>query len=205
MAYYKIRPRSGTGDQWRTANPVLLEREVGYEVPSDRIGSGAIKMKMGDGITPWNDLPYAIDPESVENTPVIGDEWVNNKSYDVGDYCIYKNKLWKCLVQNIDVAPSEGTYWHNTNITSITKELNSSLVKVDIATGTTNSGGGFNISLDPNYYMITNAIALNTDTNIIVRILPSDGLYWFVPLHVTESKNYPYTEFTVMYSYVKYR
>lgn len=60
MSYYKIRPRSGTANQWSTANPVLKEREIGFEVPNGGVGTGTVKMKMGDGITAWNDLPYAI-------------------------------------------------------------------------------------------------------------------------------------------------
>lgn len=60
MSFYKIRPRSGTADQWRSANPVLAEREIGFEVPNEGIGAGIFKMKMGDGMTPWNELPYGL-------------------------------------------------------------------------------------------------------------------------------------------------
>lgn len=60
MSYYKIRPRSGTADQWSTANPVLKEREIGFELPDGGVGTGNVKMKMGDGVTTWNELPYAI-------------------------------------------------------------------------------------------------------------------------------------------------
>lgn len=60
MAFYKIRPRSGTTAQWETANTVLGEREIGFEYTGDTVGQGLVKMKMGDGKTPWNTLPYAI-------------------------------------------------------------------------------------------------------------------------------------------------
>ena len=60
MSFYKIRPRSGTKAQWETANTILGEREIGYELPDGGVGTGAVKMKMGDGVTAWNDLPYAI-------------------------------------------------------------------------------------------------------------------------------------------------
>lgn len=63
MSYYKIRPRSGTATQWATANPILAEREIGYEVPATGFGTGPVRLKMGDGVTPWNNLPYA-DPET---------------------------------------------------------------------------------------------------------------------------------------------
>lgn len=60
MSYNTIRPRSGTALEWSSANPVLHEREIGYEVPEEGFGKGTVKMKMGDGATAWNDLPYAI-------------------------------------------------------------------------------------------------------------------------------------------------
>ena len=62
MAFYTIRPKSGTATQWSTANPVLREREIGFEYPDGGLGTGEIKMKMGDGVTAWNDLEYAIMP-----------------------------------------------------------------------------------------------------------------------------------------------
>lgn len=62
MAFYTIRPKSGTATQWSTANPVLREREIGFEYPDGGLGTGEIKMKMGDGVTAWNDLEYAILP-----------------------------------------------------------------------------------------------------------------------------------------------
>ena len=63
MSFYKIRPRSGSKLQWETANTVLAEREIGYELPDGGLGTGLVKMKMGDGVTPWNDLPYAISSQ----------------------------------------------------------------------------------------------------------------------------------------------
>ncbi len=60
MAYAKIRPRRGTATQWETANPILVEGEIGVEVPDDGVGTGTVNIKFGDGVTPWNDLPYGI-------------------------------------------------------------------------------------------------------------------------------------------------
>lgn len=62
MAFYTIRPKSGTATQWSTANPVLREREIGIEYPDGGLGTGEIKMKMGDGVTAWNNIDYAILP-----------------------------------------------------------------------------------------------------------------------------------------------
>lgn len=61
MAYAKIRPKRGTKSQWEQANTVLAEGELGIEVPDAGIGKGQVKVKQGDGSTPWKNLPYAID------------------------------------------------------------------------------------------------------------------------------------------------
>lgn len=61
MSYVKIRPRRGTAGQWTSANPVLAEGEIGYEVPDAGVGTGVSRIKIGDGSTAWSELPYA-DP-----------------------------------------------------------------------------------------------------------------------------------------------
>lgn len=73
MAFYKIRPKSGTKNQWETANPVLGEREIGYEYPNEGLGKGLVKMKMGDGVTAWNDLPYAV-ADSFSKDDIVNEE-----------------------------------------------------------------------------------------------------------------------------------
>ena len=62
MSYAKIRPRRGTASQWRTANTVLAEGEIGIEVPDGGVGKGLVKIKFGDGVTAWNNLPYGVIP-----------------------------------------------------------------------------------------------------------------------------------------------
>lgn len=61
MAYARIRPRRGTATQWATANPILVEGEIGIEVPDTGVGTGLVKMKFGDGVNAWNDLPYGFE------------------------------------------------------------------------------------------------------------------------------------------------
>jgi hypothetical protein len=72
--YKLVQFRRGTAAEWRSENPILAAGELGYErdVPlaledsadtfdySDpAFGSGAIKI--GDGVTRWNDLPYLLN------------------------------------------------------------------------------------------------------------------------------------------------
>lgn len=81
MSYYKIRPRSGTAAQWTAANPILAEREIGFEYPTGGLGTGRVKMKMGDGSTHWNDLPYATVSPIVENIESTSQENAPSSAY----------------------------------------------------------------------------------------------------------------------------
>lgn len=55
---YRFRCRRRTAASWTSGNEVLLEGEWGVELdllPDD------VKAKIGDGVTAWNDLGYAVD------------------------------------------------------------------------------------------------------------------------------------------------
>lgn len=45
--------RRGDAIEWATKNPVLANGEPGFE------DDGKRRFKLGDGVTPWNDLEYA--------------------------------------------------------------------------------------------------------------------------------------------------
>lgn len=47
----QIRVRRDTASAWTQANPTLASGEIGYE-------SDQLRLKIGDGITPWNSLAY---------------------------------------------------------------------------------------------------------------------------------------------------
>jgi hypothetical protein len=59
-----LRIRRGSFTQWNTANPVLMEGEAGVVSPGQDQG----KFKVGDGTTPWNDLPYIIGTDGTAAT-----------------------------------------------------------------------------------------------------------------------------------------
>ena len=61
MAYSKIRPRRDTLAGWQNINPVLNEGEFVIEAPETGVGTGLIKVKIGDGFKRYMDLPYAFD------------------------------------------------------------------------------------------------------------------------------------------------
>ena len=55
--YYRIRSRRDTPANWTTVNPVLGLGEIGVELSADiSIGD---KIKIGNGIDVWSDLPYS--------------------------------------------------------------------------------------------------------------------------------------------------
>ena len=61
MSYAKIRPRRGTEYEWSSYNPILAEGELAIQFPDTGIGTGLCKFKVGDGVTAWNQLPFAFD------------------------------------------------------------------------------------------------------------------------------------------------
>lgn len=60
--YSKIRPRRGTSAMWLLNDPILAEGEIGIEYPDTGLGTGQIKIKVGDGLTSWSQLEYAVNP-----------------------------------------------------------------------------------------------------------------------------------------------
>jgi len=57
----RIQLRNDSASAWASANPVLLEGEIGIEIDSTRN-----RIKIGDGSTAWNDLPYFLDAREEE-------------------------------------------------------------------------------------------------------------------------------------------
>lgn len=55
----------GTASQWASANPVLAQGQPGYEIDTG-------KLKIGNGSTDWNSLPYSTDPTYLANLLDIG-------------------------------------------------------------------------------------------------------------------------------------
>lgn len=64
--------KRGTAARWAEVNPVLAQGEPGFVYDMN-------KLKIGDGVTAWNDLPYiegkaeVINFSSVSDFPSVGD------------------------------------------------------------------------------------------------------------------------------------
>lgn len=65
--------KRGTAARWAEVNPILEQGEPGFVYDENRL-------KVGDGKTPWNDLPYIDGKREVFNFdylsdfPAVGDE-----------------------------------------------------------------------------------------------------------------------------------
>src|ERR1700752_3609232 len=53
MTLYTIKKRRGTASFWASLNPVLYDGQWGVELDTG-------KVKLGDGTTAWNALPYFV-------------------------------------------------------------------------------------------------------------------------------------------------
>lgn len=54
MARQRFQLRRDTAASWAAANPILLAGEAGYELDAKRL-------KIGDGVSTWSQLPYFAD------------------------------------------------------------------------------------------------------------------------------------------------
>jgi len=54
----RIQVRGDTAANWTTANPILADREMGYETDTR-------KLKVGNGSSTWSALPYINGSDSV--------------------------------------------------------------------------------------------------------------------------------------------
>ncbi len=66
-----VQHKTGTASQWASVNPVLAKGALGIE-------NNTYKIKVGDGVTAWNDLPYVGQDNAYTYTislPVSG--WSN--------------------------------------------------------------------------------------------------------------------------------
>lgn len=73
--------KRGTAARWAEVNPILEQGEPGFVYDQNRL-------KIGDGVTPWNDLPYidgkreVADYNNLSDFPAIGETGIIYKASD---------------------------------------------------------------------------------------------------------------------------
>lgn len=80
-AIVHILMRRDTSTNWRTNNPLLYQGESGLETDTGNV-------KMGDGLSRWNALPYMASYINTTETPDI------NLSSTDSYIRVYINKKW---------------------------------------------------------------------------------------------------------------
>lgn len=90
-----IRFRRGTAETWRIKNPILEDGEPAWESDGDDTENG--KMKIGNGVTHYNDLPYVGEAPDNAATRADLNDHINSETphpvYDDGPsfQLIYQN------------------------------------------------------------------------------------------------------------------
>ena len=94
----KIQLRRDTAANWSSNNPILAEGEIGVELDTNR-------MKVGNGSTYWNDLPYAFEDYYIKT----GETVANADKLDNQDGSYYTNAS-NLNAGTVPTARLSGTY-----------------------------------------------------------------------------------------------
>ena len=87
MSEKMLQLKRGTADRWATVNPILAIGEPGFVYDSN-------KLKIGDGVSAWNELPY-IEGPAVNLTPVDGSLVIKDNTIDIAISAEQGNALTK--------------------------------------------------------------------------------------------------------------
>ena len=97
MGYKIIRPRRGIKSLWDAYKDKIYKTgEMLVESPESGVGTGPVNVKFGDGITPYYNLPYAIEApinQAIEGStkPITsGAVYEQNKKIPNMEYGIFK-------------------------------------------------------------------------------------------------------------------
>jgi hypothetical protein len=138
MASY-LRPRRGkksTAESQITSATPLKRGEIFFEVPDTGVGTGTGRIKMGDGVTPYSELPY-FDTKVNPDTMTVG--FTNSTTADSDPYTTNTT-----LATN--VAPTSTLATIFTNIKKLVLNHNSQLNTLNnVLTVTDNEGNSGNI------------------------------------------------------------
>ena len=70
---------SNLASYWTSINPVLLKGEIGFE-------SDTLAFKIGDGVTPWRELPYSTS----STNQLLQGEGISIQNHQIGATLLYE-------------------------------------------------------------------------------------------------------------------
>ena len=94
----RIRLRRDTAANWILANPTLMLGEAGVELITGKI-------KFGDGVTPWNNLSYAV------KSLVWRGAYSSGATYSPLDSVSYQGSSYVCTATTSNNAPTNTSFW----------------------------------------------------------------------------------------------
>ena len=103
--------RGDTAENWERVNPVLFRNEPGFDMTNNRL-------KMGDGVTAWNDLVY-VAPNVVDNFLTGGamnalsaeqGKILNESKIEKDDMT---NEIWLFTLENGTVIGKKVALWNS--------------------------------------------------------------------------------------------
>lgn len=118
-----------------------------------------------------NNLPMIF----AKKDATTSDAWDPDITYTTGQYCLDNNTLWRCLIQNENTKPEEGTYWTRetigNNLITTDGEGNRGYLKADGSFIPFSSGSGisqFNINI--NYPGACDFVLFTADKDMTMKI-----------------------------------
>ena len=123
--------------------------------------------------------------------------WSSTVTYAVGQYCIYNNSLWKCLVQHNGQTPQEGTYWARVSLDTLGSEISAinqnlrNLIESSIAERTTYDDGSIPVVV-PSGKSVAVA-AHNLKVGYVGYPIQDYNGTWYIMVRHSNSEGLPYT------------
>jgi len=160
-----IKLKRGLATEWAELNPILKLGEPGYEKDTKRL-------KIGDGVTLWNDLPYigsgTIDFEDVQDEVASFLKAGNNIVLDYDD----PNNILTISTSGLQPSGNYAAAVHthsSSDITDFNSSVSGLLTVINVSQGSgilvTENNKDFTVSTDDNY--IDSLIQDNFNTNLI--------------------------------------
>ena len=101
---------------WNGTNlGVKRENEANYSYQNLKGQDGA---DGNDGYTPVKGVDYFTTQDKAEVQTPISDQYDATQTYDVGDYCIYNNTLYRCNTAITTAEAWTAAHWTATSIAS---------------------------------------------------------------------------------------
>jgi hypothetical protein len=148
MASY-LRPRRGKKSTAESQGLVLKRGEVFFECPDTGVGTGAGKIKVGDGSTAYSSLPYFLEQTNVENS-TIGFTDTSSATASSNNATYLTNIKPANSLKTIFTNLKQLLYNYNSQLTSLNNDLIKAIVVSNKTSYTINAGNAERIILNAN-------------------------------------------------------